>query len=239
MIGFSFTFRFWILFRCCSIAIFVLLYIFECFSSAPQSSMQRQMRSKRTERTNEPELVHKRSKEQKGAERNEREWNVNKKALNRNWHACQPVARTQQMRERENERREQEVESERLGEAKEQEEDWDGEGSGESCVLIIIFSSSTSVISLHTDLCINYTVRPWIMILFELVALTLPLSLSRILPQLTAVAAAVGCRWVAPLFVFCLYHLDFISNINIFAGSLHDTLTRVESYQQRQVSIVS
>lgn len=29
-----------------------------------------------------------------------------------------------------------------------------------SCVLIIIFSSSTFAISLHTDLCINYTVRP-------------------------------------------------------------------------------
>lgn len=57
------------------------------------------------------------------------------------------------------------------------------------------------------------------MILFELVALTLSLILLR----LTAVAAAVGCRRVAPLFVFCLYHLDFISNINIFAGSLSDT----------------
>lgn len=73
------------------------------------------------------------------------------------------------------------------------------------------------------------------MILFELVALTLSLILLR----LTAVAAAVGCCRVAPLIVFCLYHLDFISNINIFAGSLSDTLTMRESYQQRQVSIVS
>lgn len=73
------------------------------------------------------------------------------------------------------------------------------------------------------------------MILFELVALTLSLILLRI----TAVAAAVGCCRVAPLIVFCLYHLDFISNINIFAGSLSDTLTMREAYQQRQLSIVS
>lgn len=73
------------------------------------------------------------------------------------------------------------------------------------------------------------------MILFELVALTLPLFLSHS-PTTNSCCCCCCLSLSGATFVFCLYHLDFIPNINIFAGSLYDT--RVEFYQQRPVSIV-
>lgn len=140
---------------------YIILHIFDMFFSAPQFAMQSQMRSKRTESMNLNWF-----KEQRGRTKwMEMKCMVNKTALNRNWHACQPVARTQQ----------------KSGRAKESES---GERERLGVVIIIIFSNSTFAISLHTaEICINYTVRPWVMILFELVALihSLFLSLIRLL----------------------------------------------------------
>lgn len=168
------------------------------FFSAPQFAMQSQMRSKRTESMNLNWF-----KEQRGRTKwMEMKCMVNKTALNRNWHACQPVARTQQ----------------KSGRAKESES---GERERLGVVIIIIFSNSTFAISLHTaEICINYTVRPWVMILFELVALIHSLSLYLSFVCCCCCLSINSCCSSGATFAFRLYHFRLCkSNMYAFAGS--------------------